>query len=54
MGQANEAKSQWVRITANISLGAYDVAIASGLASEPSWPEMKFQEIIEICISLTR
>src|SRR5271166_3586545 len=48
MGAANEAKSQWVRITANMSLGAYDVAIASGLASEPSWPEMKFQEIIKI------
>jgi len=51
MGAANEAKSQWVRITANMSLGAYDVAIASGLASEPSWPEMKFQEIIKIDVS---
>jgi hypothetical protein len=45
---ADEAKSQWVRVTANMSLGAYDISIAAGLASEPSWPEIEFQEIIKI------
>ena len=30
MDAADEAKSRWVRITANMSLGAYDVAVASG------------------------
>jgi hypothetical protein len=48
MDAADEAKSRWVRITANMGLGAYDVAIASGLASEPSWPGLAFQEIIRI------
>ena len=45
---ANEASSQWVRVTANMGLGAYDVAIGSGLTSEPSWPETPFQELLRI------
>jgi hypothetical protein len=45
---ADEAKSRWVRITANMSLGAYDVAVASGQLSDPSWPDVSFQEIIKI------
>ena len=45
---ADEAKSRWVRITANMSLGAYEVAVANGLAAEPSWPVLTFQEIIKI------
>jgi hypothetical protein len=45
---ADEAKSGWVRITANMSLGAYDIAVASGQIAEPSWPDVPFQEIIKI------
>jgi hypothetical protein len=45
---ADEAKSHWVRLTANMSLGAYDVAIGSALMAEPSWPDITFQEIIRI------
>ncbi len=45
---ADEAKSRWVRITANMSLGAYDVAVASGQVAEPAWPDITFQEIIKI------
>jgi hypothetical protein len=45
---ADEAKSRWVRLTSNMSLGAYEIAVASGLASEPDWPELPFQEIIKI------
>lgn len=45
---ADEAKSRWVRITANMSLGAYEVAVASGLAAEPSWPDLTFEEIIRV------
>ena len=45
---ANEAKTRWVRITANMSLGAYDVAVASGQMAEPSWPDTTFQGIIRI------
>ncbi|AMV40450.1 hypothetical protein [Planctomyces sp. SH-PL62] len=45
---AEEAKSRWVRITANMSAGAYDIAVATGPATEPSWPDPTFQEIIKI------
>ena len=45
---ANEAKSRWVRTTANMSLGAYDLAVASGQVAEPEWPKIAFQEIIKI------
>jgi hypothetical protein len=45
---ADEAKSRWVRITANMSLGAYDVAVASGQIANPAWPDIAFQEIIKI------
>ena len=30
MDAADEAKSRWVRVTSNMSLGAYEVAVASG------------------------
>jgi hypothetical protein len=45
---AEEAKTRWVRITANMSLGAYDVAVASAHVTEPDWPNISFQEIIKI------
>ncbi len=48
MDAANEAKTRWVRITANMSLGAYEVAVASGQVAEPEWPDISFQEIIRI------
>jgi hypothetical protein len=48
LAAADEAKSQWVRITANMGLGAYDVAVASGSLAEPDWPDLKFNEIIKI------
>jgi len=45
---ADEAKTRWVRVTANMSLGAYEVAVASGLEDEPEWPDLPFQQIIKI------
>lgn len=48
MGAADEAKSQWVRVTSNMSLGAYEVAVASGQMADPVWPDVSFQEIIKI------
>jgi hypothetical protein len=45
---ANEAKTRWVRITANMSLGAYDVAVATCPISDPVFPDNSFQEIINI------
>ncbi len=48
MDAADEAKSRWVRVSANMSLGAYDVAVAPAQLPEPEWPGITFQEIIKI------
>src|SRR5262245_32620760 len=45
---ADEAKSRWVRVTANMSLGAYVITVAPGQVAEPSWPDITFQETIRI------
>jgi hypothetical protein len=45
---AEEAKSRWVRITANMSLGAYDVTVATGQVADPAWPGISPQEIVNI------
>jgi hypothetical protein len=48
LAAANEAKSRWTRVTANMGLGAYDVAVAVGQIAEPTWPDISFQQIIRI------
>ena len=48
MDAADEARTRWVRISANMSLGAYDVAVAPAQVAEPVWPDISFQEIIRI------
>jgi hypothetical protein len=48
MDAADEARSRWVRVTSNMSLGAYEVAVASGHVADPVWPDNAFQEIIKI------
>jgi hypothetical protein len=48
MDAADEAKSRWVRVTANMSLRAYDITVAPGQVAEPVWPDLSFQQIIKI------
>ena len=45
---AEHAKSKWVRVAANMSLGGYDVYEATGELPEPVWPEITFQELVNI------
>jgi len=45
---AELAMSKWVRVTANMSLGAYEMFEASGSLSEPIWPDLPFTEILKI------
>jgi hypothetical protein len=45
---AERAKTQWIRITANMSLGAYEICQATGNLSEPTWPDLSFQEILKV------
>jgi hypothetical protein len=44
----NFAAKEWVRVVANVSLGAYDVYRASAQLSEPEWPDTPFKEILRI------
>jgi hypothetical protein len=45
---AEEAMKRWVRVTANMSLGAYDVCVAQAHIPEPTWPDMSLAEILKI------
>ena len=45
---AEKAGNSWVRIKANMSLGAYDLVEAIADLPEPEWPDVSFQEILRI------
>ena len=49
---AQEASSmaigRWVRVAANMSLGAYEVFEASGDIPDPEWPDVTFEAILNI------
>jgi hypothetical protein len=45
---AERAMSRWIRMQANMSLGAYEISEARGNLPEPEWPEYSFREILEV------
>ena len=45
---ATLAMNEWVRITANMSLGAYEVFTAPPGIPEPTWPEYSFTQLLNI------
>jgi hypothetical protein len=42
------AKSAWVRLAADMSLGAYRLYQAEGALSEPTWPDKTLSDLLEI------
>ena len=48
---AELAMTGWVRITSNMSLGAYEVFEATGDLPPPVWPEFDLTEILRIAFS---
>ena len=42
------AKKKWVRVQANMSLGAYEIFEAQGELPEPRWPEEDFSDLLRI------
>lgn len=48
MQAAITAKDKWLRVISNMSLQAYEPYVSSIPITEPAWPEMKIEEIIEI------
>lgn len=45
---ADRAARGWIRVTANMSLGAYEVWEATGDIPEPEWPEQPFRDLLRI------
>lgn len=45
---ASQAKTNWVRMAANMSLGAYEIFVAESDLGSPDWPEKSFAEILDI------
>jgi hypothetical protein len=45
---AELAMEQWVRVKANMSLGAYEMCAATGVIPDPQWPDLSFQELLRI------
>jgi len=45
---AEKAMDQWLRVKANMSLGAYEITVAEKVMAEPVWPELSYQELLRI------
>lgn len=45
---AQLAREGWVRVAANMPLGAYDVFQAQGEIPAPEWPDMPFRELLRV------
>jgi hypothetical protein len=45
---AELAVKGWVRVAANMSLGAYDVFQATGQLPEPDWPDVPLAELLRV------
>src|SRR5262249_28734746 len=48
MEAATLAVKGWVRVQANMSLGAYEVFEATGQLSDPEWPPAPLNELLRI------
>jgi hypothetical protein len=45
---AEKAVKRWVRVSANMSLGAYEIFEAAAELSDPEWPKSPIQELLEV------
>jgi hypothetical protein len=45
---ADMAVRRWIRLTANMSLGAYEIFEAQANIPDPVWPELSFPELLKI------
>jgi hypothetical protein len=45
---AERAQKRWIRVTANLSLGAYETIEAAATIPDPEWPTTTFRELLEI------
>ena len=45
---AEKAMKDWVRINADMELGAYKITVARGAIPDPEWPNLTFEELLTI------
>ena len=45
---ADRATRTWVRVRANMNLGAYDIFEAGATLGEPEWPELSYWDLVKI------
>ena len=45
---AERAMGKWLRVKANMSLGAYEMFEAEGTLADPEWPTLSFNELLRI------
>jgi hypothetical protein len=45
---AEMAMTRWIRLKANMSLGAYEITVAESVIAAPVWPEISFGELIRL------
>ena len=45
---AEKAMERWIRVKANMSLGAYDIFEASATIPDPQWPALSYQELLRV------
>lgn len=48
------AHRSWVRMTADMASGRYNVAIANGITAEPIWPEQSMRDLLELAFGKER
>jgi hypothetical protein len=45
---AEMAMARWVRVQANMNLGAYEIGEAAGAIPDPTWPDSSFRDLLRI------
>jgi len=45
---AEMAMTQWVRLKANMSVGAYEITVPESAMADPIWPELSYQDLVRI------
>jgi hypothetical protein len=45
---AERAMQRWIRVVANMSLGAYEIMEAPAQIPDPEWPECTFRDLLRI------
>ena len=48
---AERAKTEWVRMTSDLGLGAYQIHIAEVANIEPVWPEYSLSKLLEVAFA---